>query len=226
MSSFLFLSEKDWHAGLFYSLASKFPTHRWHLINKKEKLLVDTLKEINPDKIFIPHWSYMIPDYIFDNYECIVFHMTDLPFGRGGSPLQNLIVRGYLSTKISALKVQKGIDSGPIYLKKNLSLEGTAKDIFLRASKVIGHMISQIIENNIKPNNQEGEILEFKRRKPHQSDISKLSCLNKVYDYIRMLDCEGYPPAYIETEALKLEFYEVERVTLNELKANVRIVKK
>ena len=47
--------------------------------------------------------------------------MTDLPFGRGGSPLQNLIVRGYKSTKLTAIKVQSGIDTGDIYLKKPFS---------------------------------------------------------------------------------------------------------
>ena len=30
--------------------------------------------------------------------------MTDLPYGRGGSPLQNLIIRGFESTKISAIE--------------------------------------------------------------------------------------------------------------------------
>lgn len=44
--------------------------------------------------------------------------MTDLPYGRGGSPLQNLIVRNHYKTKISEIRVKKEIDSGPIYLKK------------------------------------------------------------------------------------------------------------
>ncbi len=26
-------------------------------------------------------------------FECVCFHMTDVPYGRGGSPLQNLIIR-------------------------------------------------------------------------------------------------------------------------------------
>ncbi len=51
----------------------------------------------------------------FFNFNCVVFHMTDLPFGRGGSPLQNLISRGIYKTKISAIKVVKEIDAGPIY---------------------------------------------------------------------------------------------------------------
>ena len=84
----------------------------------------------------IPHWSYIIPKDIFNLFNCVVFHMTDLPFGRGGSPLQNLIIRGYEKTKISALKVTNGIDSGPIYLKKPLSLDGTAYEIMIRASQL------------------------------------------------------------------------------------------
>jgi hypothetical protein len=30
--------------------------------------------------------------------------------------------------------------------------------------------------------------------------------LSRAYDYIRMLDGEGYPPAFIETEKLRIEF--------------------
>ena len=47
--------------------------------------------------------------------------MTDLPYGRGGSPLQNLIVRGHKHTMISAIKCVKELDAGPIYLKKPLT---------------------------------------------------------------------------------------------------------
>ena len=54
--------------------------------------------------------------------------MTDLPFGRGGSPLQNLIVRGFEETMTSAIKVTKGIDTGDIYLKeKHLFMEQLKK---------------------------------------------------------------------------------------------------
>jgi len=56
--------------------------------------------------------------------------MTDLPLGRGGSPLQNLIERGIEKTKISALKVEDGVDTGDIFIKEPLNLKGTAEEIF------------------------------------------------------------------------------------------------
>ena len=106
------------------------------LINQKSNFNSKYLNDFNIEKIFIPHWSYIIDEDIFEKYECIVFHMTDLPFGRGGSPLQNLIVRKMYNTKVSAIKVQKGIDTGDIYLKEDLNLEGSATEIFKRAMKL------------------------------------------------------------------------------------------
>ena len=223
---YIILSEKSWNSNLEIMLKEKFPMHQWKLINSKQDFNSNILSQFNPYQIFIPHWSYIIPNEIFEKYECIVFHMTDLPYGRGGSPLQNLIVRGKKETKISAINVDYGLDTGPVYLKKDLKLNGTAKEIFKRSSKVIFEMIVEIIEKGIVPKPQKGVPVLFKRRSPNQSDIKDLNSLDKVYDYIRMLDCDGYPKAYLETDHLKIEFEKAEIISDNELKANVRISKK
>lgn len=227
MGKYIILSEKSWHKNLFDVLKKLFNNDNWLLIDSKNDFNLNNLKEFNPSKIFIPHWSFIIPREIYESYECIVFHMTDLPFGRGGSPLQNLISRGYKTTKITAIKVQQGLDTGDAYLKKSLGLEGTASEIFERSSSVIEEMICEIINENIQPFPQVGEIIEFKRRKPEDSNIYQLSDLEKVYDYIRMLDCEGYPHAFIDTPHLKFEFINAEFDTNEEIiTANVRIFKK
>lgn len=224
MKNFLILSEKIWHLDLFKELKNR-KGERWLLINKKEDFNLENLKQINPDKIFIPHWSHIIPSHIYGIFECIVFHMTDLPYGRGGSPLQNLIVRGHKETKISALKVEEGLDTGAVYLKKELSLEGTANDIFIRSIPVIKEMIEAIIVQNLIPEKQIGKPEIFKRRKPRDGNIDQLTELQQVFNYIRMLDCEGYPPAFIETEHFRLEFQKAEK-KYNQIKAHVRIIKK
>lgn len=224
---FIILSEKKWHEDLFNQLKSEFNDNEWLLINKKSDFNLQLLNEFKPDKIFIPHWSYIIPDEIFNSFDCIVFHMTDLPFGRGGSPLQNLIVRGFKSTKISAIKVQSGIDTGDVYLKKSLDLTGSAQEIFQKSAIVIEEMIKEMIIKNSIPSPQTGEVVEFKRRKPEESNISELEDLENIYNYIRMLDCEGYPHAFIETKYFNVEFT---NANFNEsgkiITANVRIVKR
>lgn len=217
------LSEQTCNKDIVSNLSKKKKNINWILIDKREEFNLEYLRAIKTDVIFIPHWSYIIPNDIFENYECIVFHMTDLPFGRGGSPLQNLISRGIYSTKISALKVDKGIDTGDVYLKENLELDGAATDIFERANHIIQKMIISILQNKIKPIPQKGKVTIFKRRKPHQSNIIELETLQKVYDYIRMLDADGYPKAYLENKFLKFEFNNANFKNKNEIIATVKI---
>lgn len=197
--------------------------HQIKLITGKNELKYENLNSFDPEYIFFPHWSWIIPDNIYNNFNCVVFHMTDLPYGRGGSPLQNLIVRGIENTKISALKVDGGLDTGPIYLKNDLNLYGSAEEIFIRAANMIfDEMIPEIINNEISPKEQKGEVVEFKRRKPYQSEIKKDFSISKVYDYIRMLDAEGYPEAFIEYGDLKLEFSRA-KLTADGIVADVKI---
>ena len=84
----------------------------------------------------------------------------------------------------------------------------------------------KIIQNKIYPKPQTGEVVEFKRRKPDDGNISKLEDIGLIYDYIRMLDCDGYPNAFIETDSIKIEFSNADLKSSNNLTANVRIFKK
>ena len=77
------------------------------LITDKERLTLSNLINADPDYIFFPHWSWKIPEEIYNRFNCVIFHMTDLPYGRGGTPLQNLIDRGITETKITAFKARQ-----------------------------------------------------------------------------------------------------------------------
>jgi len=194
-------------------------------ISTKEELTYEKIVAFGPTYIFFPHWSYYIPEKIYSNFKCVVFHMTDLPYGRGGSPLQNLILRGHTDTKLSAIEVVKEIDAGRVYLKVDLSLEGKAREIFKRCEVLIIQLIQSICTTQPTPLPQKGDITIFERRKPADSDLKNLSDPEVVHNYIRMLDADGYPKAYIETENFRFEFT---NSTLNEedISAHVRIIKK
>jgi methionyl-tRNA formyltransferase len=140
-------------------------------------------------------------------YECVNFHLTDLPFGRGGSPLQNLIVRGInKETKLTAIRMVNELDAGPIYLKTDLSLEGTAQEILTRQSDQSAKMIEKIIIENPEPKEQEGEVVVFTRRTPEMSEIPEELSPEQRFDFIRMLDAEGYPPAYEIIDGVRHEY--------------------
>ena len=215
---------KKWNIVNAKEFVKKFASkHTIKIIDSKEKFNRFSFDRFKPDYIFFPHWSYIIPDEILQNFNCVVFHMTDLPYGRGGSPLQNLIVRGKETTKISAIKVVKELDAGPIYFKENLKLNGTAQEIYERASKIIfNKMLPRFLTKEIIPKPQTGKVVAFKRRTKGQSEITNCKSINDVYDYIRMLDAETYPNAFIVKDKIKYHFFNP-YIKNKELFATVRI---
>ena len=221
--SYVIAYNRPWCRNLSERLEKKTGKNFVAIDNKKD-LNRDHLNSINPKHIFFPHWSYIIPEEIFENFNCIIFHMTDLPYGRGGSPLQNLIVRGHTETMISAIQCVKEIDAGPVYLKKPLSLGGCAEEIFIRANQVVERMIIEILKTNPRPAPQTGEVTRFKRRKPEDGNLSGAESMDEIYNYIRMLDAKGYPPAFVRIGDYKLEFSRASR-KFDSVLANVKIIR-
>lgn len=200
--------------------------YRKVLITRKDELTKEKLEKIKPEYIFFPHWSSIIPKDVYENFECVVFHMTDLPFGRGGSPLQNLIVRGVRKTKLSALRVSDGIDTGPIYLKRPFSIDtGTAEEIYMKASVLSFAMMHVIVRRAMKPKPQRGTVVEFKRRTPEMSKLPPLSSARELYDFIRMLDAPEYPVAFLEDGEVRVEFRNV-RLKGTTVTSDITITKK
>jgi methionyl-tRNA formyltransferase len=178
----------------------------WHYVGKQEELSLAYIRELRPRYIFFLHWSWKVPPEVLAEVECVCFHMTDVPYGRGGSPLQNLIVRGHRETRLTALRMTSELDAGPVYLKRSLSIEGGAEEIYLRASALSAEMIQQIARDEMHALPQTGVAVNFKRRKPEESQIAKLDSLEQLHDFIRMLDAEGYPPAFLSHDGYRFEF--------------------
>lgn len=205
ISKSIIASSKPWH----WEVASSkkyFSSDRFVWVCNKEELS-SKLKEL-PDirYIFFLHWNWLVPESIWKNYECVCFHMTDVPYGRGGSPLQNLIVRGHTQTQLTALRMVEEMDAGPVYTKRPLSLDGTAHEIYIRAGHLSYEIMQWMIEQEPTPVAQEGESTTFQRRKPEQSQLPSEGELSQIYDHIRMLDAPTYPHAFIEYGDFILEF--------------------
>jgi methionyl-tRNA formyltransferase len=203
--TFIVAGVKSWHRRVFDEIIQHYPG-AWMFIAEKEQLDADYLVRLQPRYIFFLHWSWIVPNEIIDKWECVCFHMTDVPYGRGGSPLQNLIVRGHRETKLTALRMVTEVDAGPIYIQEPLGLEGSAEEIYIRASYLSARMIRHLIENEPTPVPQSGEVVTFKRRTPAESEITNTNSLQHLYDFIRMLDAQGYPHAFLEHEGFRFEF--------------------
>jgi len=225
MPKYLVVGQHSWSKNAF-DKHTKYETHtEWEYFSDRPGCLPTYVKTYSPTKIFFTHWSFIVPPEITDNYECICFHPSHLPYGRGGTPIQNLIKEGFTQTRVTAFKMNQEIDAGPIYLQYPLGLEGSAQEIYERIAEISWSMIHHILKDKIIPIAQEGTPIYFKRRTSEQSEILGGWNLDGMYDHIRMLSAEGYPHAFIEYGDYIIEFMEPSKAT-NSILANAVIYRK
>ena len=205
--NYLFCAHRRWALELYTKLNKKYKN--MILLDNPKKLKLNYIKKINPKLIFFPDWSWIIPNEIVQKYQCICFHESNLPKFRGGSPIQNQIIRGIKNTKTSSFIMNEKLDAGDILLQKDLSLEGSLDDIFSRMISNDYFLINKIINGKFKKQKQTGKITTYKRRKPKESELISLDFSKKyLYDFIRML-ADPYPNAFIKIGKKKIIFKDI-----------------
>ncbi len=178
----------------------------WLAIRAPEELQLERLEAFDPRLILFPHWSWAVPESIWRRFECVCFHSTPVPYGRGGSPIQNMVLRGHQETEVVALRMQGNLDAGPVYLRRPLSLQGGGDEIYIRLGALVLDMIEELAATPPEPIPQEGEAVVFRRRKPEESRLPQNGDLTAWHDQIRVLDAEGYPPAFVDFGGMRLSF--------------------
>ena len=186
--------------------------HQILFIKEKKELTTENIKKFNPNLVFFPHWSWKVSNEIHQEYKCILFHTAPLPFGRGGSPIQNLILNGFKESPVCALKMVEELDSGPIYSKRYISLEGSLSSIFKRLNIIVNDLIEELIVFLPEPINQKGNNYYFKRLNLDDNKIPDKGSLKEFYDRVRMIDDANYPNSFIRYGDYIIEFNKAELV--------------
>lgn len=220
-TTYIFATPKPWNLDVFDRRRQALPGN-WSICTSPDDLAT-MVAGLAPRYVFFPHWSHIVPESVLNATECVCFHMTDLPYGRGGSPLQNLIERGHADTVLTALRMTSVLDGGPVYAKRPLSLAGNAHRIYQRAAEISLDLIEWIAETEPAALPQEGPPTVFTRRTPEQSRLPESLEADKLYDHIRMLDAPGYPHAFMDHGPWRALFTAAER-TEDGIAAQVRFV--
>ncbi len=201
----LYCGYRNWALEVYQDIKKHPRVKNISLITDNDELINSIISFKSIDIIIFVGWSWFIPDNITENILCLGVHPSDLPFYRGGSPIQNQIIDGIIETKCSLFRMNKNIDSGDIWLKTPLSLKGDNMDqIFtniISSTKTLLNKLFDLYPNIIPIKNNLSKGCYCKRRKPNQSKITAEEFKNKsllqLYNLIRSLT-DPYPNAFIE----------------------------
>ncbi len=204
MKSYVVASSKDWFSK--HKKSHEYNDLNIVEINSENDLNYAYLKKLQPEYVFFPHWNSIVNEKIYKNFKCVVFHTAPLPFGRGGSPIQNLILRGFKTSPLCAIEMTNIIDGGGIYCSEEISLEGKISEIFSNMANIVEKLILKIINENPTPVSQVGEIVEFKRLKPGDNELDFSLMPEELFDRIRMVDGLDYPKAFKKIGKYNIKF--------------------
>lgn len=198
------ITYRSWAIDIYEKLYEVYKNQHNFLIYKaKDEFDADNLKAFKPDLILWYGWSWIIEGEFLNQYESVMLHPSPLPKYRGGSPIQNQIIRGEKVSAVTLFKMNEGLDKGDIYVQLPYALSGSLDDIFKRISELGFAATCNIIEGNYKLRPQDhDQSTYFKRRKPEDSEITikeiQTESAEYLYNKIRMLN-DPYPNAYINT---------------------------
>ena len=87
--------------------------------------LKDLIKTLNPEIVITIAYGQIIPEDLLDlpKYGWINVHFSSLPRWRGAAPVQWAILSSDTESGVTVFKLDKGMDTGPVYLTKTVSID-------------------------------------------------------------------------------------------------------
>ena len=87
------------------------------------------IEKDKPDLVITIAYGRLIPEPLLDlpKHGWINVHFSTLPKWRGAAPVQWAILNGDKESGISIFKLEKGMDTGPIYLMQSIQIESSER---------------------------------------------------------------------------------------------------
>lgn len=109
-------------------------------IRVRERESLEEIQSFGPDIIVVAAFGQILPRELLDmpKFGCINVHASLLPKYRGAAPIQRAIMDGESRTGVTIMKMEEGLDTGDMILKRALAIEPkeTGGSLFDRLSAV------------------------------------------------------------------------------------------
>jgi len=130
------------------------------------------------------------------NKHNLVVHESDLPRGKGWSPLTWQILQGKNKITVTLFEAADKVDAGDIHATRTIEFDGTELVDELRAKQwdATEALISGFLKDpDMKPRPQSGEEGFYERRSAKDSELGTSKTLAELFDVLRVVDNERYP---------------------------------
>lgn len=135
----------------------------------------------------------------------LVVHASDLPKGKGWSPLTWQVLEGRNEIPVCLFEAAENVDSGPIYLKRTIAFKGTEligemrRELARATIALCDDFLARFPEVLDQAAPQQGESTFYPRRTPVDSRLDPDLSIREQFRLMRVADNERYP-CYFELD--------------------------
>lgn len=176
-------------------------------VNFKEPEEREKFRALNADVAVVVAYGLLLPEAILTGTRlgCYNGHASLLPRWRGAAPIQRAIMAGDEKTGMMVMKMEKGLDTGPVALTREVEIDenmtaGELHDkLMLAGAKAMAEAMEKLEADDLPltPQAEEGVLYAAKIDKGEtRIDFSKPA--GEVHNHIRGLS--PFPGAWFEAE--------------------------
>ena len=111
----------------------------------RDNTILAQLRSTNAQAMIVAAYGLILPPAVLDLFPagCINIHASLLPRWRGAAPIQRAILAGDSETGISIMRMEQGLDTGPVYLAKTTPVlpDDSAGSLHDRLAQLGAHCI-------------------------------------------------------------------------------------
>lgn len=180
--------------------------------NINEEAIIEQLREIGPELIFVIGWSQLVkPEFIdLADGRVIGMHPTMLPKHRGRAPLPWAMIHGLGITSVSMFYIAVEADNGELIGQLDIPVyrTDTARTLYDRTLRAHVDLVARyfpLLDRDEAPRivQDETRASHWEKRTPRDGIIDWCTQAERLYDWIRALG-EPYPGAFTFTPRGKL----------------------
>tara|TARA_B110000008_G_C16960056_1_gene559785 strand:+ start:766 stop:1404 length:639 start_codon:yes stop_codon:yes gene_type:complete len=171
----------------------------------KPKLLFSQEEIVKGEILCLLGCETIFKDLHLNKYNLVV-HESDLPKGKGWSPLTWQVLEGKNQIPITLFEATESVDAGKIYASEYIKLNGSEllEEIKHQQGLKTIDLILNFIKNKrkIKGKTQKGESTFYSKRGPNDSELDINKTINEQFNLLRVVDNDRYP-AYFKKNGAK-----------------------
>jgi methionyl-tRNA formyltransferase len=176
-----------------------------HPATLKDEAAAEAFRALKPDLAVVVAYGLLLPKSILaaPKFGCLNLHASLLPRWRGAAPIARAIIAGDTETGVCVMKMEEGLDTGPVALIERVPItpEATAGDLHDRLAKLGAALMARAIAAlargalEFKPQAEAGATYAKKIDKD-ETHIDWSMPWKQVHDHIRGLS--PFPGAWFQ----------------------------